>query len=117
VRWLKEVSVPELLFAFEMLYARAFVDSHVKPLEELNRRIAMIEKVMPKTVDFIRKDASPTIYDGINRIYEKSVKEADIRKRYFKLELAYLLALLYLAVRLKTYVEEAEKYLKTYKKA
>jgi hypothetical protein len=32
---LKEVSVPELLFAFEALCAKAFVDSHVKPLEEL----------------------------------------------------------------------------------
>jgi hypothetical protein len=114
---LKEVSVPELLFAFEMLYARAFVNSYVKPLEELNRRIEKVEEVMPKTMDFIRKDASPTIYDGINRIYEKSAKEADIRKRYLKLELSYLLTLLYLSIRLNTYVEEAEKYLKTHKKA
>jgi hypothetical protein len=111
------VSVPELLFAFEMLYARAFVNSYVKPLEELNRRIEKVEEVMPKTMDFIRKDASPTIYDGINRIYEKSAKEADIRKRYLKLELSYLLTLLYLSIRLNTYVEEAEKYLKTHKKA
>jgi hypothetical protein len=31
--------------------------------------------------------------------------------------LAYLLALLYLSIRLKTLTEEAEKYLKTHKKA
>jgi hypothetical protein len=113
---LKEVSVSELLFGFEMLYARSFVDSHDKPLEELNRRIEKVEEVMSKTMDFIRKDALPTLYDGINGIYEKSTKEADIRKRYLMLELSYLLTLLYLSIRLNTYVEEAEKYLKTYKK-
>jgi hypothetical protein len=114
---LKKVGVPDLFFAFEVLCAKAFVDSHVKPLEELNRRIEKVEEVMPKTMDFIRKDAPPTIYDGINGIYEKSAKEADIRKRYLKLELSYLLTLLYLSVRLKTLTEGAEEYLKTHKKA
>jgi hypothetical protein len=113
---LKEVSVPELLFAFEALCAKAFVDSHVKPLEELNRRIEKVEEVMPKTMDFIRKNAPPTIYDGINGLYERSANEADIRKRYYKLELAYLLTLLYASIRILSLTEEAKKYLKTHKK-
>jgi hypothetical protein len=58
--------------------------------------------------DYIRREGPKEVYDGINRIYEKSAKEDDIRKRYVKLMLAYLLALLYLFVRLKTLSEEAE---------
>ena len=106
-----------MLFGFEMLYARSFVDSHDKPLEELNRRIEKVEEVMSKTMDFIRKDALPTLYDGINGIYEKSTKEADIRKRYLRLELAYLMTLLYVSMRILSLTEEAKKYLKTHKKA
>jgi hypothetical protein len=113
----KNVGVPQLLCAFNRLHTEVFVYSYAKPVEELNRRIEKLEEVMPKTMDFIRKDAPPTIYDEINGLYEESAKEADIRKRYFKLELAYLLTLLYLSIRLLTLTEEAEKYLKTHKKA
>jgi hypothetical protein len=112
----KNVGVPQLLFAFDRLHAEAIVDSHAKPVEELNRRIEKLEEVMPRTMDFIRKDAPPTIYDGINGLYERSANEADIRKRYYKLELAYLLTLLYTSIRILSLTEEAKKYLKTHKK-
>jgi hypothetical protein len=112
----KNVGVPQLLFAFDMLHAEAIVDSYAKPVEELNRRIEKLEEVMPKTMDFIREDAPPTIYDGINGLYEQSANEADIRKRYYKLELAYLLTLLYASIRILSLTEEAKKYLKTHKK-
>jgi hypothetical protein len=76
-----------------------------------------MEEAMAKMMDYILREFPTNVYDGINKIYEKSAKEADIRKRYLKLMLAYLLALLYLSIRLKTLTEEAEKYLKTHKKA
>jgi hypothetical protein len=113
----KNVGVPQLLCAFDRLHAEAIVDSHAKSVEELNRRIEKLEEVMSKTMDFIRKDAPPTIYDGINGLYERSANEADIRKRYYKLELAYLLTLLYASIRILSLTEEAKKYLKTHKKA
>jgi hypothetical protein len=112
-----EVSVSALQLAVEMEFARAYVDSFAQPLEKLNRRIETAEEAMAKMMDYIRREAPTNVYDGINRIYEKSAKEADIRKRYLKLMLAYLLALLYLSVRLKTLTEEAEEYLKTHNKA
>jgi hypothetical protein len=93
------------------------VDSFAEPLEKLNHRIETVEEAMAKMMDYIRREAPANVYDGINRIYEKSEKEADIRRRYIKLMLAYLLALLYLSVRLKTLIEEAEEYLKTHNKA
>jgi hypothetical protein len=114
---LREVSVSALQLAVEMEFARAYVDSFAEPLEKLNHRIEMVEEAMAKMMDYIRREAPANVYDGINRIYEKSEKEADIRKRYIKLMLAYLLALLYLSVRLKTLIEEAEEYLKTHNKA
>jgi hypothetical protein len=113
----KKVGVSQLLFAFDMLHAEAFVDSYAKPVEELNRRIEKLEEVMSKTMDFIRKDAPLSIYDKINGLYEESAKEADIRKRYYKLELTYLLTLLYASIRILSLTEEAEEYLKTHKKA
>jgi hypothetical protein len=112
----KKVGVSQLLFAFDMLHAEAFVDSYAKPVEELNRRIEKLEEVMSKTMDFIRKDAPPTIYDKINGLYEESANEADIRKRYYKLELTYLLTLLYASIRILSLTEEVKKYLKTRKK-
>ena len=113
----KNVGVPQLLCAFDLLHAEAIVDSHAKPVEELNRRIEKLEEVMPKTMDFIHKDAPPSIYDKINGLYEESAKEADIRKRYYKLELAYLLTLLYASIRILSLTEEVKKYLKTRKNA
>jgi ribosome biogenesis protein Nip4 len=117
VRYLREVSSSALRLAFEMLFAKAYVDSFAEPLEKLNRRIETVEEAMAKMIDYIHREFPTNVYDGINRIYEKSAKEADIRKRYIKLSLAYLLALLYLSVRLKTLTEEAEEYLKTHNKA
>jgi hypothetical protein len=76
-----------------------------------------MEEAMAKMMDYILREFPTNVYDGINKIYEKSAKEADIRKRYIKLMLPYLLALLYLFVRLKTLSEEAEEYLKTHNKA
>jgi hypothetical protein len=58
----KNVGVPQLLCAFDLLHAEAIVDSHAKPVEELNRRIEKLEEVMSKTMDFIRKDAPLSIY-------------------------------------------------------
>jgi hypothetical protein len=113
----KNVGVPQLLCAFDLLHAEAIVDSHAKPVEELNRRIEKLEEVMSKTMDFIHKDAPLSIYDKINGLYEESAKEADIRKRYYKLELAYLLTLLYASIRILSLTEEVKKYLKTRKKA
>jgi hypothetical protein len=111
------VRVSALMTAFEMESVRAYVDSFAQSSEELTRRIGIVEEAMAKMMDYIRREAPANVYDGINRIYEKSAKEDDIRKRYIKLMLAYLLALLYLFVRLKTLSEEAEEYLKTCKKA
>jgi hypothetical protein len=103
--------------AFEMESVRAYVDAFAQPSDVLHRRIAIIEEAMPKMIDYIGREGPRKVYDGINGIYEKSAKEDDIRKRYIKLMLAYLLALLYLFVRLKTLSEEAEEYLKKHKKA
>jgi hypothetical protein len=114
---LREVSVSALRLAVEIEFARAYVDSFAQSSDELTRRIGIVEEAMPKMMDYIRREAPTNVYGGINRIYEKSVKEDDIRKRYIKLMLAYLLALLYLIVRLKTLSEEAEEYLKTHNKA
>jgi hypothetical protein len=114
---LREVSVSALRLAVEMEFARAYVDSFAQSSEELTRQIGIVEEAMPKMMDYIRREGPRKVYDGVNRIYEKSEKEDDIRKRYIKLMLAYLLALLYLFVRLKTLSEEAEDYLKMCKKA
>jgi len=102
------LSVSASVTAFEMEFARAYVDAFAQPSEVLHRRIAIIKEAMPKMTDYIRREGPKEVYDGINRIYEKSAKEDDIRKRYVKLMLAYLLALLHLFVRLKTLSEEAE---------
>jgi hypothetical protein len=55
------------------------VDSFAQSSEELTRRIGIVEEVMPKMMDYIRRELPTNVYDGINRIYEKSAKEADIR--------------------------------------
>jgi hypothetical protein len=76
-----------------------------------------MEEAMAKMMDYILREFPTNVYDGINKIYEKSAKEADIRKRYLKLMLAYLLTLLYASIRILSLTEEVKKYLKTRKKA
>jgi hypothetical protein len=76
-----------------------------------------MEEAMAKMMDYILREFPTNVYDGINKIYEKSAKEADIRKRYLKLMLAYLLTLLYASIRILSLTEEVKKYLKTRKNA
>lgn len=45
------MSVSALVTAFEIEFARAYVDSFTQSSEELTRRIGMVEETMPKMMD------------------------------------------------------------------
>jgi hypothetical protein len=100
-----------------MAFARAIVDASTQPSQALYRRIGDIEKYIQNAMDYMCGEAPEKVYGSINRLSGKSVNEADIRKRYVKLMLAYLMALVYLSVELKILSEEAAEYLKKHKKA
>jgi hypothetical protein len=70
-----KIGISALVTAFEMKFARASVDSFAQPSDVLHRRIAIIEEAMPEMMDYIRREGPRKVYDGINRIYEKSAKE------------------------------------------
>jgi uncharacterized membrane protein len=101
----KVVRVPALMTAFEMRSARAYVDAFTQPTEELTRRIEEIEQSMQKMMDYMREKAQREVYHCINRLYEKSLNEANTCKRYVKLTTAYLGTLLYLTVHVKIFSE------------
>jgi Mg2+ and Co2+ transporter CorA len=88
--------VSALVTAFEMRSARAYVDAFTQLTEEITRRIEEMEQSMQKMMDYMREKARREVYHCINRLNEKSLNEADIRKRYVKLMTAYLGTLLYL---------------------
>jgi hypothetical protein len=50
-----------------MEFARAYVDSFAQSSDELTRRIGIVEEAMPKMMDYIRREVSTNVYDGINK--------------------------------------------------
>jgi hypothetical protein len=99
VRWLRKVSISALVTAIEMEFTGlcgricTSVGGSSSPHSAHRGSYAYI-------TDYIFREGSRRVYDGINRIYEKPAKEDDIRERYIKLVLACLPAMPYLSVKI-----------------
>jgi hypothetical protein len=100
------------LAGFFIEFAQANLDAHAQLYQVLQHRIMEIQRYMPEMMDYMRIEAPEDVYDNINGLYEKSANEADIRKRYVKLVLAYLGILLYLSLKAEVLLEKAAEYLK-----
>jgi hypothetical protein len=115
---MKETEIIRLLALFIIEFTRTKVDARTEPLEELHYRIEKMKESLPKMIHYLRREDPGNVNDDINRFYEELVgKEVDIRKSYVILRQVYLFTLMYLLINGLPLLENAEEYLRTYKKS
>jgi hypothetical protein len=102
----------QIIGRFFIEFAQADLDAHIQPSEVLYRHIEEIQKYMPEMVDYLRRVSREGLQQYKQTLRGIRKRGLDIRKRYVRLTLAYLMTLLYLSVKAEVLSEKAKELLK-----